>query len=127
MLKRIQVDELEKLIGQLESLHSELTALAKKSPNDAVNKFKLRFVNASLDNCNKLLGQRYRPFNDFEQFDIDEVPSNSDLTFIISQYMPAMEKFRADNITTGSHGWQYDIEDSDEKIRTSAPAKLRKK
>ena len=59
MLKLSQIDELEKLIGQLDSLHSELTALAKKSPNDAVNTFKLRFVNTSLNNCNKFLGKKY--------------------------------------------------------------------
>ena len=57
MLKRTQIDELEKLIGQLDSLHVELTTLAKKSPNDAVNNFKLRFVNTALDNCNKFLGK----------------------------------------------------------------------
>jgi len=128
MLRRTQVDELEKLIGQMDSLHSELTTLAKKSPNDAVNNFKLRFVNTSLNNCNKLFGKKYRPFDDFDQFDTDDVPSNSDLTFVISQYIQALEKFRADNLRRDSIGnWIYDIEDSEDHIRTTIPAKLRKK
>lgn len=128
MLKRVQVDNLEKLIGQLDSLHVELTALAKKSPNDAVNNFKLSFVNTTIGNCNKLLGKKYKPFEDFDQFDTDDVPSNSDLTFIIAQYMQALEKFRSDNLTTDSLGrWVYDLEDSEENIRTTTPAKLRKK
>jgi len=126
MLKLSQIDELEKLIGQLDSLHSELTALAKKSPNDAVNTFKLRFVNTSLNNCNKFLGKKYKPFDDFDQFDTDDVPSNSDLTFIISQYMQAMEKFRSDNIYLDYGSWYYRIKDSDGKIRTAPPAKIKK-
>jgi len=126
MLKRSQVDDLEKLIGQLDSLHSELTALAKKSPNDAVNTFKLSFVNTTIDNCNRFLGNNYKPFNDFDQFDKDDVPSNSDLTFIIAQYMQAMEKFRSDNIYKDYRSWYYKIRGSDEKIRTAPPAKLKK-
>lgn len=126
MLKRSQIDELEKLIGQLDSLHSELTALAKKSPNDAVNTFKLWFVNTSLNNCNKFLGKNYKPFDDFDQFDTDDVHSNSDLTFIISQYMQAMEKFRSDNIYVSVGTWYYKIKGSDEKIRTAPPAKIKK-
>lgn len=125
-LKRTQIDELEKLIGQLESFHTELAALSKKSPNDAVNTFKLRFVNTTLKNCNAFLCKKYKPFDDFNQFDIDDVPSNSDLTFIIAQYMQAMEKFRSDNIYEDFHEWYYRIKDSDEKIRTAPPAKIKK-
>jgi hypothetical protein len=127
MLIRSQVDELEKLIGQLESLHSELSALAKKSPNDAVNTFKLRFVNATLKGCNLLLGEKYKPFSDFEQLDTDDVPSNSDVTLIISQYLQAAEKFRSDNIYQDDFGhWYYTGQGSGEEIETAPPAKLKK-
>lgn len=127
MLTLSQVDELEKLTGQLESLHSELSALAKKSPNDAVNSFKLRFVNATLKGCNLLLGEKYKPFSDFEQLDSDEVPSNSDVTLIISQYLQAAEKFRSDNIVQEvmMGQWYYRTEKG-EKVETSPPAKLKK-
>jgi hypothetical protein len=125
-LKRTQIDELEKLIGQLESIYKELAVLSKKSPNGAVNTFKLRFVNMTLKNCNAFLCKKYKPFDDFNQFDMDDVPSNSDLTFIIAQYMQAMEKFRSDNIYEDSYGWYYEIKDSDEEIRTAAPAKIKK-
>jgi len=125
-LKRTQIDELEKLIGQLESFHTELAALSKKSTNDAVNTFKLRFVNMTLKNCNTFLYKKYKPFDDFDQFDIDDVPSNSDLTLIIAQYMQAMEKFRSDNIYEIFQKWYYKIKDSDEKIPTAPPAKIKK-
>jgi hypothetical protein len=126
MLTRSQVDELEKLIGQLESLHSELSALTRKSSNDAVNAFKLRFVNTTLKGCNLLLGEKYKPFNEFEQLDADEVPSNSDVTLIISQYLQAVEKFRSDNIQREAMGrWYYQTEKG-AQVETAPPAKLKK-
>ena len=127
MLKNSQVDELEKLIGQLDGLHSELSALAKKSPNDAVNKFKLRFVNSSLLKCNSFLGESYKPFEDFHQFNEDDVPSNSDITFILSQYMQALEKFRSDNIYMDMGAWYFKLDDKKKKIRTAQPAKIKRK
>jgi len=125
-MKRSDVDDLEKLIGQLKSIHSEISALAKKSPNDAVNSFKIKFINAAISNCNQLLDKKYKPLDDFNIFDIDDVPSNSDVTFIISQYAEALEKFRADHITVFRGFWTYKLEDSKEEIRTSPPAKLQK-
>ena len=126
-MKRTQIDKLEKLIGQLESFYKELAILSKKSPNDAVNTFKLRFINMTLKNCNAFLCKEYKPFDDFNQFDIDDVPSNSDLTLIIAQYMQAMEKFRSDNIYEDSlDEWYYRTGDSDEEIRTAPPAKIKK-
>ncbi len=127
MLKRSDVDEIEKLIGQLEGHHKELSSLAKKSPNDAVNGFKLKFVNSTLLSCNDLLSENYKPFIEFITFDIDDVPSNSDVTFIISQYMQAIEKMRSDNVFQEHGAWYYKIDNAQEKIRTAPPIKLNKR
>ena len=40
MKNREELEQFEKLIGQLRGLHEEICLLAKKSPNDAVNAFK---------------------------------------------------------------------------------------
>ncbi len=125
-MKLTQIDELEKLIGQLDGLHSELAALAKKSPNDAVNSFKLRFVNDALTKCNEFLGRKYKPFEEFDQFNEDDVPSNSDVTLMLSQYMRSLEKYRSDNIYLDFGSWYYRTKNSDEKIRTGPPNKLKK-
>lgn len=98
--------------------------LAKKSPNDAVNAFKIKFVNATLTQCNKFFGRKYRPFSDFEIFSPDELPSNSDVTFIVSQYIECAEKFRADNIWTDFDEWYWNVGGGGKKIRTSAPKKI---
>ena len=124
-MKRSDVDAFEKLVGQLQSLHSELTTLAKKSPNNAVNAFKLKFVNSTLDQCNAVLGSRYMPFADFTGFTEDSLPSNSDATFIISQYLECSEKFRSDNIIQeyGSWYWIIDGEYEDDRSAMTAPPK----
>ena len=49
------VENLEKLTGQLSSLHDEVTALTKKSPSDAVNAFKLKLINKVLELGNQIL------------------------------------------------------------------------
>lgn len=99
-MKQEEINIFEKVQSQLESLHSEIGALSKKSQNDALNKFKLKFVNQILVEANKILGKNYKPFSDFELFNEDEIPSNSDATMVISQYLGCMEKLRTDNITS---------------------------
>jgi len=93
-----QIDNFEKAQTQLESLHAEIGALAKKSPNDALNEFKLNFVNQSFAKANEVLGKKYKPFADFEQFDNDRMPTNSDVTMMLGQYIGCMEKLRSDNV-----------------------------
>lgn len=92
------VDQFEKLAGQVLGLYEEMSILSKKSPNDAVNKFKLKFINHQLGESNTILAERYRPFNDFDIFSEDDVPQNSDVVFILSQYLQCMEKFRGDHV-----------------------------
>ena len=126
MIKRAVADRLEKLTGQLEGIHAELSALAKRSPNDAVNSFKLKIVNAVLLQCNEMLGEGYRPIGEFKEFNPDDVPSNSDVTFVASQYLQALEKFRSDNIKNDVGYWQYDLPQKEREMRTGPPATLRK-
>jgi hypothetical protein len=127
MTKR-EISEFEALQGQLESFHAELTGLAKKNPNDALNKFKLALVNALLQRANSFLAKSNRPFKDFEQFDEVAMPSNSDVLLVLSQYLSALEKLRADNVTN-FRGWWYwnaEGEPTDKPtIRTFAPKKLK--
>lgn len=124
-MNRADVDLFEKLVSQLDGFHQELSISVKKSQNDAVNLFKLNFINGVLRQCNELLGNNYRPFPDFEVFSSDDLPSNSDVTFIISQYIECAEKFRTDNIKHDRLAWYWVVE-GDEKIQTARPKKLSK-
>lgn len=76
-MNRANVDTFEKISGQLLSIYEEISLLSKKSPNDAVNKFKLKFVNKLLLQSNDYLGEMYKPFDDFDSFDEDDIPQNS--------------------------------------------------
>ena len=85
MKDRSEVENLEKRIGQLQGLHSEIALLAKKSPSDAVNAFKLGLINRVIKFGNDVLGQNYRSFDDFEGFNADDVPSTSDVALVLAQ------------------------------------------
>lgn len=133
-MNRKDVDVFEKLAGQLEGVYDELSVLSKKSPNDAVNKFKLKFVNSLLSESNSYLSEAYRPFADFDVFDFDEMPQNSDVIFILAQYLQCFEKLRADNVVVKNGGWHWSLvgekgDAVDERgriyIRTVSPKKLR--
>ncbi|MTJ10058.1 hypothetical protein [Anabaena sp. UHCC 0204] len=133
-MKRKDVDEFEKISGQIQVVYDELSVLSKKSPNEAVNKFKLNFVNKLLNDSNVFLGEKYRPFEDFSEFDIDDVPINSDVVFILSQYLQCFEKMRADNVKYKHPNWNWLVdaeenEPGDEAgkvyIKTIRPKRLR--
>jgi hypothetical protein len=129
MITRENADKLEKLVGQLQGIHSEVSALAKKSSSDAVNDFKLKIANAVLRQCNEILGEEYRPIGSFDQFDADLVPSNSDVTFVASMYLQALEKLRSDNIKQefGTANWTYDLpKGSGKSMLAAPPAKLKR-
>ncbi len=127
-MKKCEVENLEKIMGQLEGLHREISGLAKKSPNDGLNPFKLKFLNSALSAANSLLGTAYNPLEGFDQFDSDDLPTNSDATFVLTSYLEEIERMRADNIfNTYGSGWRYELSDSDDKIQTAPPKKIKEK
>lgn len=114
-------EKLEKLLRQLHGLHSEISLLAKKSPNDAVNSFKLRLINKVLQIANEVLGDSYKPFADFDLFDFDDLPSNSDVTVVLTQYIQETEGYKSDNAVYHGGKWVYKVNGSPSKIETSHP------
>ncbi|MGA1831454.1 hypothetical protein [Rhizobium wenxiniae] len=107
MKTNADVDALERLIVQLKGLHDEISQLAKKSPNDGLNKFKLKLVNSVIASANTILPPGYRPFSDFSVFLEEDVPSNSDVTLVLTQYIEQVERFRSDNVTYHDYEWVY--------------------
>tara|TARA_Y100001949_G_C15780676_1_gene240517 strand:- start:143 stop:541 length:399 start_codon:yes stop_codon:yes gene_type:complete len=132
-MNKKEVDNFEKYQTQLEGLLNEIGVLAKKSPNDGVNKFKLTFINEVINQANNILGDNYKPFDSFTEFDENELPSNSDVTFIISQYLNCFEKLRADNIyhdrkmegNRYNYYWFWIINGKKSDIKTSEPKKIK--
>lgn len=108
-IKRQDVSVFEKLTAQLASSHQEVSALSKKAPNGSLNAFKLKLINAVLERCNTFFGREYRPFPDFSSFSLDDMPTNSDASFVLSQYLECAEKYRADRISQWGGRWTWDI------------------
>lgn len=135
-MNRCEFDRFEKIEAQLEGVYSELSVLSKRAPSDAVNPFKLQFINRLLAAGGEILGSAYRPFDDFEQFDVDDVPQNSDVVFILSQYLECFEKLRSDNVVMRHGDWCWEIDagrakragESEERqyVRTRPPKRMRK-
>ena len=106
MKTKEDIEAFERMMGQLKGLYNEISQLAKKSPNDAVNAFKLKFVNRVLSTANLILDAGYRPFVEFSEFNSDDLPTNSDVTMMLTQYMEQSERFRSDNVIYDG-GWKY--------------------
>lgn len=98
-----EIDTFEKVQTQLEGMYEEISVLSKKSQNDGVSLFKLKFINKILENSNDVLGKKYKPFEDFEIFDEQKIPTNSDVVMILTQYLNCFEKLRADNIASDGY------------------------
>jgi hypothetical protein len=117
MEKKDDIPEFEKAEQQLHSFLDDMSELSKKKPNEPLNKFKLKFINTTLLKLNNILKDD-RPFNEFKQFDVDDLPSNSDVVLLLSQYAAAVHRFRVENTT-------YDGDDSTWIVRgreTEIPA-----
>ncbi len=99
-MNSVNIDEFKKILNQLEGLHEEISSLSKKSYTDALNVFKLKLVNQVLIRTNELLGKEYKPFSDFSVFNEDDLPTNSDVTLVLSQYINCMESLREENISS---------------------------
>lgn len=122
-----EVDQFEKVQAQLESLHFEISALSKKSQNDSLNKFKLKFVNDILEKANAILGSTYLPFTNFSMFDDSELPTNSDVAMMLSQYLSCFEKLRADNVYQNLGQWYWLIDAEKSLVKTIMPKKIKEK
>lgn len=126
-MNRHQVSDFESVQAQLQGMYAEVSALSKRKPDDAINKFKLGLVNEILTECAKLLGQANRPVAGFDRFNDADLPTNSDVLVVLSIHLNALEKLRADNILEdyGSGLWFWKIDGKESGIPTAPPRKLK--
>jgi len=123
----VDVDEFEAVEAQIGSARDELLVLVKKSPHDALSKFKLIVVNMLLNRANELLADE-RPISDFVQFDSDSLPSVSDTVFVFGQYLAALENLRVKNIRQNDRNmrWYWMMSGERTERLTYPPRKLSK-
>lgn len=121
-----EVNQFEKTQSQLNGLYIEIGLLSKKNPNDLVNKFKLKFINQTINESNQLLGDDYKPYISFHQFEDEELPTTSDVTMILEQYLNCLEKFRCDKIKYQSGEYYWVIGGKISDIGTHRPIKFKR-
>jgi hypothetical protein len=122
-MNKKDIEQFENSIGQMEGLHTEISALARRSPNDPVNIFTLKVINSALAEAHEVLGLEYKPVKNFDVFDADGLPTNSDVTFILAQYLEEIERKRADNIYNNFSNWYYQPTAENESLNRTAPPK----
>ena len=106
------IQNFEKIQTQLISLHVELSLLSKKAPNDSVNIFKLKLINTVID---------------FNQFDVEEIPSNSDVVLVLGQYINCLDERKITHIIRVVTGyWYWRLNGEKTEIVTSEPKKVNK-
>jgi hypothetical protein len=120
------IEEFEKTLSQIEALHDEISIISKKAPNDLLNKYKVGLVNTIISRANKLLRSDLLPFSDFKAFDVDELPSNSDVVVMLKQYMACLEKERENSIKVNFGDWYWVINGKETTLKTYPPKKLGK-
>lgn len=109
-----QIDQFEKTFAQIISTYEEFSNLSKKSPDSPINKFKLSFVNSIIVEANEILGKINIPFKNFTEFNEDDLPTNSDIIFIFSQYLNSFQKIITDNSEFGK--WKIGGKNSDKSV-----------
>lgn len=121
------VSEFETLHSKIEGLYTEALTLSKKSPSDPFNKFKLGITNSVLTATNRFLVsvKAPLPIDGFEKFDDVQLPGNSDVVFVLSQYLQMLEKLRCDSIEISHGNWYWTVNGERSSLRTAPPRKLR--
>ena len=75
-----------------EGLYNEMKDLTKKSPNETLNAFKIKSLNRVLSPIKEIL--KNQPTALFlDVLDETDLPTNSDVVIILSQYITSMNKF----------------------------------
>ena len=123
-MRASDVNFFEKVKAQLRQLQNEISALSKSKPDNPINKFKLGFINEKLVEANTILTGEFLPFKDFTVFDVDNVPTNSDVVMILSQYLDCLEAWRCANIHDSSYSWYWNV--PGENITTEEPSRYRR-
>jgi hypothetical protein len=127
-MKKEDVVKFESFQAQLQGVYEEMQALTRKSPNDAVNKFKLELINNILVDLNPFLANLGYPLKYIQGFKEDLLPSNSDVLLVLSQYLSRMENLRANNIKVGGlylKDWFWAIDGESNNIQTAPPKKIK--
>jgi hypothetical protein len=96
-LEKGQVETFKRTLPQIEGLLEDINELSKKKPDGKLNEFKLKFINEKLRIANGLLTNEHTPLEGFSEFSSEDLPSNSDVVLVLSQYITALKRWQSLN------------------------------
>ena len=96
---RAKADQYEVVKPLLAAMYDEFRELSKKKPEAVVSKRKIKLANRLLESCRDVL-QDEEAFKFLDLIDEDDVPQQSDVVLMLSQYVAAMASFHGKY-----HGW----------------------
>jgi hypothetical protein len=76
------------------AMYEEFKELSKKKPDSVLNISKVKIVNRLLESCRKVLKDE-QSIQFLDLIDEDNIPQNSDVVLMLSQYVAAMGEFRS--------------------------------
>lgn len=89
-----QVAQFDMVQPLLAAAHKEMAELSKKKQDGPVNELKIRHINRLLEAAEQSLnGDASTAF--LERLDDETIPQNSDAVLVLSQWLAAMEQFKA--------------------------------
>ena len=101
------VTQYELLCPLLSGIYGELQELSKKKPDTPLNNFKVKSINRVLEPIKELLKEENMyPFLDV--LAMDDMPTNSDVVLILSQYIKSMDIFHDKYYGYNSRSGQYE-------------------
>ncbi len=78
----------------LQAMYHQFQELSKKKPDAVLNNSKVKTVNRLLDSCRKVL-ESEQTLEFLDLLDEDNIPQNSDVVLMLSQYVAAMNQFHS--------------------------------
>ena len=101
-----QVTTYKRLVPMLAAAHREMSELSKKKQDGIVNALKIRNLNRLLTELSKLLERD--PSREFvELLDEDTLPQNSDVVLLLSQWLEALNQYKAKHGGMDSYNWRW--------------------
>lgn len=96
----------EVVMPLLQAMYEEFKEFSKKKPDAVLSKSKVQVVNRLLEKCREVL-ESESSLQFLDLLDEDDVPQNSDVILMLSQYVAAMEQFRQAYFgwTGAEHTW----------------------
>lgn len=98
-----QAIEFDKLENQLTNFYNEIGKISNKKPDAVINQFKIKILNDLLTEINLLFENARIQIKKFPLFVDEELPTYSDVNFVLSQFLEKLDYFRFQN-TSDQYG-----------------------